>query len=31
MIDSYEVPDPNGTRESREHGWRIGFGLHPPR
>lgn len=27
MIDSYEVPDPNGTRESREHGWRIGFGL----
>ncbi|KFI90854.1 cell filamentation protein Fic-related protein [Bifidobacterium saguini DSM 23967] len=27
MIDGYQVPDPNGTRRSREYGWSVGFGL----
>lgn len=27
MIDSYKVADPNGTKESREYGWSVGFGL----
>ena len=27
MIDGYKVADPEGTPESREYGWTVGFGL----